>query len=201
MTSHPVGTALLLPNGRVEVDVVHGISADASESVSESDETIELLLVLAGRQTMTSDPRARVAGLFPDGGVSGLGTDSVAADVLEAVSLADQAVECGLVIGRGQTVPGNPSTRGGFIPDGGVSILAVDGVSIDQDWMEALADIGVEGGLIFGRRQAMSCHPGWRCPLFPDGSIAGVVVDGVAADIAQTIALGNEAVKGVLILH
>lgn len=130
-----------------------------------------------------------------------MGADSVAADVLEAVSLGNQAVECGLIIGRGQTVPGHPSTRGGFIPDGGISVLAIDGVSVDQDWSEALANIAVEGGLIFGRGQAMSCHPGWRCPLFPDGSIAGVVVDGVAADIGQTIALGNEAVKGVLILH
>ena len=162
MAGHPVWTALLLPNGGIEVDIVHRVSADASESVSKSDEAIEFLLVLAGCQTVTGDPCGCVAGLFPDGRVPGLAADGIAADVLEAVSLTDQTVECGLVVGRGQTVPGDPGTRGGFIPDGDVSVLAADGVSVDQDWSEALADIGVEGGLILGRGQTMSCHPGGR---------------------------------------
>lgn len=200
MSGNPGRTALLLPNRGVVINIRHAVSADLGGSVSLGDEAIELLLVCGGRQTMAGDPRAGIAGLFPDGGVPGLIADGVAADVAEAVSLADKAIESSLVIGRRQAMPGDPRTGWRFVPDGRVSVLSADSVSVDQDEPVALTDIGVDSLLILGRGQAMSRHPGGRWLLLPEGGVTGIIVDRVTADIAQAIASGHEAIKGALVL-
>jgi hypothetical protein len=66
--------------------------------------------------------------------------------------------------------------------------------------MRYLSDVGVEVGLVLG-----GCHldPGYPCCggfLFEDHGVGGYVVDGVAADPGDTVALRCEIIGDCLIL-
>ncbi len=153
---NPRRTALLFPNRRVVIDATNTVPADLSESVSLTDEAVELLLVSGRRETMARHPRAVVAGLFPDSRVAGLAADGVTADMPEAISFALELIERALVIRRTQAMPRDPCAGWRFIPNGHVTILTIHGVSVHQDRSVSLTGILVENLLILGRCQARS---------------------------------------------
>lgn len=84
-----------------------------------------------------------------------------------------------------------------FVPDGYISVLAFDRISVNENEPVSLTDIDVESILIFDRAQVRSGHPKGRRLQFPNGSIArlGLVADGVSADIVEPIASLEKPVK------
>lgn len=193
-----------VPDSSEVLDVVDHIRADVDETVALVKQALELPPVSVLGETVTGNPALGTGAVetVPDGGEAGLVVLGVAGDVDELVALADVLVEGGLVLRVGEAVASHPgAVETGLVPDGGVPRGVVDGVAVHELEAEALVGVLVEGGLVAGGVEAVAGNPlGAVVGLFPDGGEAGVVVDGVAVDPGETVALVDEVVEGGLVL-
>ena len=193
------GDAFRLPDGGVAGAGGDAVAAHPRQPVALVPGVVELALVLGRRHQVAGRP-GRAGRLVPDGGVAVLAADAVAADLDQPEALAHERVELGLVLGRGHPVAGGPRRSRRLAPDGGVAVLAADLVAADQHQAEALAQVLVELGLVLGRRHAVAGDPSRTGGLVPDGGVAVLAVDGVAADLHQPEALAHVLVELGLVL-
>lgn len=89
----------------------------------------------------------------------------------------------------------DPWARRGFVPNGRISVLTLDRISVNQNEPVAFTGIDVESILVLRRVQATSGHPKGRGLQFPNSSIARLVADSISADIIETIAPLEKTVK------
>ena len=101
-----------------------------------------------------------------------------------------------LGVDRRQVRPGDAFR----LPDGGVAGAGGDAVAAHPRQPVALVVGVVELALVLRRRQAVAGHPGRAGRLVPDGGVAVLSADAVAADLDQPEALAPEGVELGLVL-
>ncbi len=172
---------------REQLRTAHHVPADVNRTEAPVRQVGELGLVLGGGEVVPPHPVGPCR-LLPDRGEPRLPADLVPVHEHEPVTEAEQAVELGLVLGRGEVVPGHPGRTAGLLPDGREVRLPADLVPAHHDRAISQAGDAGELRLVLRRGEPVLGDQRRAGRLLPDPCVPGLAADRVPVDVRGAVA-------------